>query len=506
MIAGESSRIDLVAPAEERWRRDSGALRRWTRRRFLVAAGSGIAALSLSGLTAAGKLGSSGRSLTRSFVSRPDLSPPTVSVVVPARGTAPGYIFLGCVSGPGQQGPMIVDDEGELVWFQPLANATALNLRVQRFHGRPVLTWWQGVVRNGYGIGYYVLADETYAEIHRVRAGDGLSSDLHDFLVTPESTALVTAYRTVRADLSSLGGPRNGTLVESFVQEVEIGSGRVLLDWRARDHVRLAETYATVANGTLDPFHVNSVDVTADGNLLVSARHTCALYKIERRSGRVIWRLGGKRSDFELGHGARFYWQHDAQHQPDGSITVFDDGAGLVENEPASRGIRLVLDERVGTAMLVDQYVEPQQLLAHAMGSMQRLADGGAFVGWGTVPSFSEFTPAGELRFDARLPPHAASYRAYRDVWAGSPRTRPALVVDSFGGARAAFASWNGATGVTHWRLNAGGRPATLRPREVVPRRGFETAIPLPPGGDYVSVDALDGRGGVLATSKAVEV
>src|SRR5207302_2224764 len=91
--------------------------------------------------------------------------------------------------------------------------------------------------------------------------------------------------------------------------------------------------------------HPNSIDVLPDGNLLVSARHTWAMYKLDRRSGRVIWRLGGKRSNFALGAGARFAFQHDARQLANGSISVFDDGADYSQSvESQSRAIVLRVD------------------------------------------------------------------------------------------------------------------------------------------------------------------
>jgi hypothetical protein len=347
--------------------------------------------------------------------------------------------------------------------------------------------------------------DESYQEVARVQAGKALQGDLHECQITTRNTALLTAYQPVPFDLSAVGGPTDGTLLESIVQEVDIASGKVLFEWHARNHVSLGESYATVANGTLDHFHVNSIDVDTDGNLLVSARHTWAVYKLDRTSGAIMWRLGGKKSDFTVGSGAAFSWQHDARRQADGTITLFDDGAGLSTEEPASRGIALVVDEHARTARLKAEYVH-EGYLAVAMGSMQRLGDGGAFVGWGTVPGFSEFTPAGALRYDARFPGGELSYRAYRCAWTGAPTTRPALATEAVNGVPTAFASWNGATAVAHWRLRTGAASGGLRAGKTVARTGFETQIPLAESSGYVAVEALDKNGSVLATSTSVAV
>lgn len=477
-----------------------------SRRGFLgvvAAAAAGASGTLATGAAAAAQTSRVDPTVYR-FRSRPDLAAPAVAVSSAAKLTSPGYVFTAAAAGPGLRGPMIVDDRGDLVWFRPLARRTAMNFRAQTLRGAPVLTWWEGGITGGYGAGEYVIADPSYRELYRVRAGNGFSGDLHEFLITDAATALMTVYTVVPADLSSVGGPVAGSLLESIVQEVDIGSGRVLLEWHALDHVDLAESFAAVGDEPFDHFHVNSVDVDHDGHLLISARNTWAVYKVDRQSGAVIWRLGGKRSNLALADGAQFFWQHDARRQPDGTVTLFDDGAAPAE-EASSRGIRLEIDPRKSVARKVEleqQFVHPTNLLAVAMGSMQPLADGGAFVGWGTTGAFSEFAPDGSLRFDARFEGGGDSYRAYRTPWEGRPASSPSLAVEGGSGRKlTVYASWNGATDVTAWRLLAGPTRRSLRPVATVSRTGFETPIRhrLQPG--YVAATALDRRHRPLASS-----
>src|SRR5262245_47832181 len=112
--------------------------------------------------------------------------------------------------------------------------------------------------------------------------------------------------------LASIGGRRNATVIGGVVQELEIPSSHVLFEWRSLDHVGVEESLRPVLH-PYDYFHVNSIDVAPDGDLLVSARNTWAVYKLDRRTGSVVWRLGGRRSDFRPGPGATFAWQHDAR-------------------------------------------------------------------------------------------------------------------------------------------------------------------------------------------------
>ena len=444
----------------------------------------------------------------RTFVTRPDLAPPAVTVSTGAQAAGGGFVFAAPFTGPGQHGPLIFDDQGEPVWFQPTVGPTAMNFHVQRYRGNPVLTWWEGQVDNGgYGGGTGVIVDHTYRQLARVKAANGYQSDLHEFVITSRGTALIAVYNEVAADLSAFGGPVDGRVVEGIVQELEIATGRLLLEWHSLDHVGLDESYRAYPTdpGQFEYFHLNSIGVDTDGNLLVSARHTSTVYKLDRRSGEVIWRLGGKKSDFVLGPGASFDFQHDARRHADGTITIFDNGAwgptGVVEQ--ASRPIRLELDMSTMTASLAQVFEAGAPRLAVAMGDVQLLPDGGAFIGWGTAGGFTEVGPDDEVRYDGHFTGAAWTYRAFRFPWVGRPATRPTVVLAGDPvGTTTLRVSWNGATEVVRWQVLAGRRADQLEPIRTVPRSGFETAVTLPRQTGYVAVAAVDRKGVVLGTSK----
>src|SRR5215211_4448307 len=421
------------------------------------------------------------------FRSRPDLSPPAVEIAKEARDDiAPGYIFVAPKKGDaGQGGSMILDNDGQPVWLHLLQNEDLdmMNFRAQTYKGETVLTWWEGYY-TGHGQREYVIFDGSYREIARFTAAEGYNGDHHEFLISPQDTALIAIYEAVPWDLSYIGGARRGVVWQGIVQELDIETGEVLFEWRSIDHVALEETYVTpLQDGRpgIDYFHINSIDVDHD-NLLVSARETSTVYKIDRNSGEVIWRLGGKQSDFEMGPGTRFAFQHDARRLSDGTVSIFDNGSLVFENGlpkviEESRGIVLGLDERKMKATLVREYTHPEGQYADAAGNVQVLANGDAFVGWGRALAISEFSRDGELLFDARLPPGNRSYRAFRFPWRGYPTDRPAAAAEraSEEGVEV-YASWNGATEVESWAVLAGPQPDQLEPLGAVPRDGFERA------------------------------
>jgi hypothetical protein len=450
---------------------------------------------------------------TQHFESRPDLRPPVVKVLKPARGTAPGYVFFAPKLAVAQAGPMIMDNRGQVVWFHPLKLTKGVtDFRAQRYRGKPVLTWWRGrVSKVGVGDGWYVIYDQSYRPVAEVRPGNGLVGDVHEFRLTSRDTALMTIYHRRKVDLRPIGGPEDGLIWDGIVQEVVVATGRVLFEWHSYPQIGVEESYSNPPRRQLgtksfpyDYIHLNSIDEEPNGNLLISGRNTHAVYEVSRRTGKVLWRLGGKKSDYRLGAGVRFAWQHDARRLPDGTISIFDNGSAPPV-EKFSRAIVVRLDGRRRAALL-RSYRHPKRLLSPFEGNAQVLPDGHVLVGWGGWPYISEFARNGRLLFDAyfghgKQPgADADSYRAYRFVWHGRPAAPPAITLSN----GSVYVSWNGATDVARWQLLIGDANDSLAVVATVKKSGFETAIPLTGKGTYVAVQALDARGAVLAVSSTL--
>src|SRR5215203_2110452 len=502
---------------------------RFTRRRFLTAAGAGAAYLALTGTVGSEtpqrslKVRSSRTPGVKplpgapsppdgvwAFRSRPDLNPPAVEVATQARdGIAPGYIFLAPEKGgAGKGGSMIIDDRGQVVWFYPLRGSyeRAMNFETQTYQGRDVLTWGQTP-------GEYKIFDDSYREIARFMAANGYDGDHHEFLLSPQDTALITIYNAVPQDLSSVGGSKDSVAIQGIVQELDINSGEVLFEWRSIEHVALEETYVRPSEDHypgIDYFHLNSIDIEPDNNLLISARETSAVSKIDRTSGEIIWRLAGRKSDFQMGEGTRFDSQHDARRLPDGTVSIVDNGSLIFENGTPkaveeSRAIVLELDEERMRASLVGEYTHPDKQYADAAGNMQVLPNGNVFVGWGRGLAISEFSHEGELLFDFRVSPEHRTYRAFRFPWSGSPSDQPACVAERTSeNELEVYASWNGATEVATWEVLAGPHPGRLESLGSITRDGFETAMLVQTSEPYVAVQARHRSGRVLGASTPV--
>jgi hypothetical protein len=447
----------------------------------------------------------------QSFLSQPQLHPPGVTVTTPAADPTLGDIFVAPKGGAAENGPMIIGPTGQLIWFSPAPSGEeSSDLQVQQYNGQTVLTYWQGRVALNHGIGEAVIDNTNYQRIATVHAGNGLSMDLHDFELGANGVAYFTSYDPVYTNLSSVGGSTDGIIEDCVVQEVDVRTGLVMFEWHALGHVPLSDSHWPVprsASTDWDWFHINTVFIEPNQNLLVNSRNTWALYEIDHANGRINWSLGGRHSSFKLGPGVRFAWQHDATMLPDDTIQIFDNEDDP-EIEDRSRGIDVALNYTRLTATLVHQYVNPgQKVLADSQGDVQQLPDGDHLLGWGAVGLVSELSPAGALTFEMSFPHYVTSYRAYRFPWTATPATPPAIAATHASGASTTqiAASWNGATGVMSWQVLAGASASALAPVGApVSSSGFETTITAATTEPYVAVQALGAGGAVLATSATV--
>ncbi len=359
-------------------------------------------------------------------------APPPVTILTAASDVSRGDLFVTPTGDTTTyaNGPEILDSHGNVVWFQAVPQGqTAADFRVQTYRGQPVLTWWQGTGLGGISSGTDYIYNDHFQQIAAVNAGNGLSADGHEFLITPQNTALILSYTTATADLTSIGGPANQTVINGVVQEIDIPTGKVLFQWNSEDHVPFSQSEQPLPASSSEPwdwFHINAVHLDTDGNLLIDARDTWTTYKVDRSSGNIIWQLGGKASSFSLQAGPGqvldsaseiFAWQHDPEALGNGLYTFFDNESAGTPLLSYSRAITVKLNQWTHVATLVASDNQPEGLSAASQGNAQSTPDGGLVVGWGALPYFSEFNRFGDLVFNAEFPSGVNTYRAYLLPW-----------------------------------------------------------------------------------------
>lgn len=356
-----------------------------------------------------------------------------------------------------------------------------------------------------------------------VSPAGALEGDLHDFQVTSNDTALITAYEPIPYDLTSVGGPELGWLYDGVIQEMDLETGELLFEWRSSSFYPPESSYEPLEDRgherTLgyDYFHLNSVDKDDHGRYLISARHTHTVTCVDGTTGEVLWSLGGKNNEFTDGSdgiATQFSWQHDARWQSPNTLTLFNNGAnGGDDLSAVSRGMLLELDIQSKKVNLLTSYDHPQEFMVVSQGNLQVLDTGNVLVGWGHSAAFTEFSPEGALVCDVHFGASAyftfgriVSYRAFKGDWIGMPDTIPDAAIAG----ESAFVSWNGATEVATWRLEAWDgtdlNNMTFSPVKDVKRSGFETRVPFTTDvTSHFRVLALNPEGEVLGVTEILQ-
>ncbi|KAJ7929703.1 ASST-domain-containing protein [Mycena leptocephala] len=317
-------------------------------------------------------------------------------------------LFLVCPNGGvvAEPGAAIYKSSGELVWANS-SFGNCYDFNMQTFNGQEYLT--------------------IYEVVMNVSAVNPEGTDLHEFnIVGPENkTALVTAFHTIPMDLSSIGGPVDGWYSNGVIQEIDIATGAALFNWTTFDHIDLNESYNNISltgqgfseENPFDAVHINSIDKDSEGNYIISARHSQAIYKIAA-NGTILWRLGGKMSDFRaVGNGTEFHWQHHARWRMEESlISLFDDGAAIlvstvnIIDEPGATGKYLKVDQEAMTVSLTKQFFPgPSRNYTLAEGSIEFYGDT-VLVGYGLIPWIEAYSfDTEDLLFSAVVGPNNAS-------------------------------------------------------------------------------------------------
>ncbi|KAJ5817424.1 hypothetical protein N7447_009657 [Penicillium robsamsonii] len=483
------------------------------------------------------------------FKSRTDLAPPRLNITIPAtKDVEKGYLFIAPFPGqwaepqfhgPRQEAPYIVRDDGELVWSgYTYFSIWATNFQKARWNGRDVLFSFEGDHNPayGHGHGHATILNQKYETIRELRAGNHKLMDKHEFHVIDEKTALLQVYQPVPKDLSRWGAsPEQQWIVDAIFQELDLQTGELLFEWSSLEHVSPDEAVLPLNPGQAgagynssdawDYFHINSVDKDVEGNYLISARDACAVHKVNGTTGEIIWRLGGLRSDFELGPNVRFCFQHHARFVEQGDneeiISLFDNSAHGTENHggkevhthPFSQGKVISVNTVTWTADIVQAFQPPDGLLAKSQGSTQLLPNNNALVNWGSEGAVTEFRADGTPIFHAymdsgRLGEGVQNYRAFRYNWTGLPTEEPAIVAEKTSSGTGIFVSWNGDTETAVWRFYA--VTDGFGSREFLgeaTRDGFETSFFLASHSyQRLTAEAVSARGCVLSTTRVTHV
>jgi hypothetical protein len=406
---------------------------------------------------------------------------PGITVTVPANGTAPGDVFVATFGlAPSYSGYLLIlDNNGEPAYYRRLGTG-AFAFDFQKLPNGNLSYFDLGRLA-------FIVLDNTYHEIDAITPGNGYQNiDLHELLLLPNGHYLFLADNLRTVDMSKIvsGGNPQTQVLEQIIQEIDQNKN-VVFQWRGLDYLPVTDSTESLTAATIDYMHANAMEVDQDGNLLLSSRNLDEVTKINRATGQVMWRLGGKANQFRFAQGpgttdvAQFYHQHDIRRLANGHITLFDNHDG--HTPQVSRAVEYALDETTKTATLVRAYHNSPDAYAFALGNVQTLPDGNIFIGWGAnlTPSLVEVKPNGSKAFELDFADPLISYRAFRFPWQGLPTWPATLVLQRAGGSMRLTMSWNGATEIASYRVYGGNTSSPSSFLATVPKSGFESSILL---------------------------
>ncbi len=336
--------------------------------------------------------------------------------------TAPGYLFLATNGSPSSGSYlMIVDDGGNPVWCRK-TDSWCLDFKIQPTGQLTYLDMGRDQ--------FYVL-DATYSVVDSVSCGNGYLTDWHELRLLPNGHALILGDDRELVDMSAIvpGGNPNAVVIGNIIQELD-SQKNVVFEWRSWDHFQITDaTHEDLTASQIDYVHSNALELDVDGNIILSSRHLDEITKIDRSTGQIIWRWGGKHNQFTMVNDSLgFSHQHAVRLLAYGDFVLFDNGN--YHTPSLSRAVEYSVDERNRTATLVWQYRNTPDIYGNAMGYVQRLPGGNTLVCWGTASTVTEIAPTGSKIFQLTFDPGIYTYRAYRYVWnletdVASPATIP---------------------------------------------------------------------------------
>lgn len=328
---------------------------------------------------------------------------------------SPGYFFLAVpLAKDTADSPYlaIVDNEGTPVFFRKM-DFPALIMTLQS-DGR--ITYISGKPETLY------FMDEMLHVVDSI-SPQGYKLDPHNYAITEQGNIILLGQAPRIVDMSEhiVGGRVDATVKDFVIQEFDKNKN-LLYTWKSEDHFNILDgneesIVVDFQASVIDYAHVNSVTVDSDTSLLISCRHMDEITKIDRRSGDIIWRLGGKNNDFVfIGDTIGFSHQHSINKLTNGNILFFDNGN--LHQPPFSSSVEYELDEDAKTAILVKRIRREPDLFSAYIGSTQRLQNNNTIIDWGNIsPSITEFHPDGSLALELDFNDHSFSRTVFKFPW-----------------------------------------------------------------------------------------
>jgi hypothetical protein len=349
------------------------------------------------------------------------LAQPPQPIVKYSGKQQPGYYFLVPFKMSNRNATpstylMVLNEIGELVFYKQVPAASDFKL-----HPNGLISYFSRNTR--------CLLNSRFELIDSVSCVNGIKTDAHDFLILNNGHYVLMGKESIQADYSALHlfmnnkspGSKNAKVEYGVIQELDENK-KLVFEWRSLDSFRPENAYPAFLNDSLqvDLTHFNSVDVDPYGNFLISARYFNEVFKVNRQSGKIMWRLGGKDNTVKVSNDTtQFLGQHDAHYTSANRFTIFDNGYIPEDGSHNARALEYEIYDGSGIARVIWQYSNPIRIVSRGTGNVQRFANGNTLVNYGQIETykpnimFEVVTTAGKSLLSIRFKDTLGTYRAF---------------------------------------------------------------------------------------------
>lgn len=265
-----------------------------------------------------------------------------------------GYLLFRTQVDPGIQ--FLMDDQGEIIWYSMSDTIFSRPFNVSNEFSYISLSKSNIVHELSYNGDTIVTVNMIHDKIHHEII---TNSNLYD-----SSKVFIGLTYEYLIDPNSK--------VDSIIGDgitVYNNSGIKLWSWNIFDHVNPYNEKYKIQN---DWSHANGLEIDYDGNFLISFRNFSQIWKIDSRSGKILWRLGID-GDYALKENEFFYSQHAIHKTNENNYMLFDNGAR--DYRETSRALIFSLNEKSRNFNYIRSVFLPDDLFTFKQGSVYNIND-----------------------------------------------------------------------------------------------------------------------------------
>lgn len=328
---------------------------------------------------------------------------------------AEGYFFMGSkglTASDASHYITIIDNFGTPVFFRKMNKATS-SIGLLK-DGR--IAYLNGVPRKLFFLNDMMEVTDTFST-------EGFKPNGHDWDISDDGHVLLMGQVSKVVDMRLFveGGDSLAEILDLVVQEFDENQN-LLYTWNSADHFEITDgnensPYLDFTDNQIDHVHANGISIDSDTSFLISCRHMDEITKVDRRTGDIIWRLGGKKNQFEfINDDLRFSHQHSIRALDNGNILLYDNGN--LRTPQLSSAVEYIIDEENKTATLVNRQYRNPAVYSNHQGTTQRVYNGNTIINWGPYwPSFTEFHPDGTPALEWDFTKHSFCPRTEKFIW-----------------------------------------------------------------------------------------